>query len=105
MIAETPTEEYALIIKTILEDRGYSVGDKDDFKSDVTLNILEPRKAILIGSIRDDKSWGMIRGNGQVMEINGHKFNLADPSSHIKIGDELQHIMGVRQHYSYHFVP
>lgn len=101
---ETAAEEYAIIIKHILEERGYTVGDENEFKTDVNLNVAS--NFIVFGSIQYDKSWYNIKWNGQKLILDGTKeFNLGDPDSFQKIGDYLEKSMGQLLALPYHFFP
>jgi hypothetical protein len=86
----TPIQEYADVVSWVMQERGYTVGDKDNHNTDITLNVSDSPRFILIGSSRDNKSWGIVLGNGQNIVVIGRSFNLADPDSLSKIGDLIE---------------
>lgn len=76
-----------------MQERGYTVGNKDDFEADITINVAE--SFLMIGSIKNDKGWCTVGpADGSVIYVASKEFNLAEPDSCNQIGDYLEHLMG-----------
>lgn len=84
--------EYARVIATALRSRGKTVGYKNDYNADFTLNI--SKDSILIGSIRDRAAYCHATGEGSKIILTEHEdckieVELADPNGLDYLADAI----------------
>jgi hypothetical protein len=75
-----------------MQERGYTVGDKDNWGTDLTLNVADnyQLRFIVVGSLKNDRYYVTITAEGQIMKLGDYKINLAEPCSCQNLGDIIE---------------
>lgn len=92
-----PIQEYADVISWIMQERGHTVGTKNEWHTDITLNISETPPFIVVGSLKNDRYYCTVSGNNSKLSLGTHVINLAEPDSCGKIGDLIEVMMNMTE--------